>query len=189
MDLQTGGFLVTKRCLTMVQNEEGTRQEMGLCRLGSLCKCNPLAMPPGPMSVAPPPPVLENDFWDQYTKNLEEINMDRWYEDVCSLSAISRFAGGNDIETARDLLVGVLEKVPGLSVTLQEFPIPEHDKVGHNIIASLTGTEYPDMVLVVGGHYDSIAFDAFANAPGALFLILFSLLEALSTMPRGVQLS
>jgi bacterial leucyl aminopeptidase len=39
----------------------------------------------------------------------------------------------------------------------------------YNVIASLTGTEYPDSLCILGGHYDSIVTtgDPFTAAPGA----------------------
>ncbi|MFO8066587.1 MAG: M28 family peptidase [Bacteroidales bacterium] len=52
----------------------------------------------------------------------------------------------------------------GLEVEEMEFTMPEGAS-SDNVIATLTGTEYPDEYVVLGGHYDSYSYDG--DAPGA----------------------
>lgn len=52
----------------------------------------------------------------------------------------------------------------GLEVEEMEFTMPEGAS-SDNVIATLTGTEYPDEYVVLGGHYDSYSYSG--AAPGA----------------------
>jgi hypothetical protein len=52
----------------------------------------------------------------------------------------------------------------GMSVELQDFSMPG-GPASDNVIATLTGTKYPDEVIVIGGHYDSITYSGLE--PGA----------------------
>ena len=52
----------------------------------------------------------------------------------------------------------------GLSVELHDFTMP-NGAASDNVIATLTGTVYPDEYVVLGAHYDSYAYGG--DAPGA----------------------
>ncbi len=52
----------------------------------------------------------------------------------------------------------------GLDVEVMDFYMPGGPS-SDNVIATLTGTEYPDEFVVLGGHYDSISWSG--DAPGA----------------------
>jgi hypothetical protein len=52
----------------------------------------------------------------------------------------------------------------GLEVEVMDFTMPG-GPASDNVIATHTGTKYPDEYVVVGGHYDSISFSG--DAPGA----------------------
>jgi hypothetical protein len=52
----------------------------------------------------------------------------------------------------------------GLPVTLQTFTVNGQPSSA-NVIATLTGTKFPDQYVVLGGHYDSYSYSG--NAPGA----------------------
>ncbi len=51
----------------------------------------------------------------------------------------------------------------GLSVYTQDFPLPSNSS--DNVIATLTGTAFPDEYVVMGAHYDSYSWSS--SAPGA----------------------
>lgn len=53
----------------------------------------------------------------------------------------------------------------GLVVEAMDFTMPG-GPASDNVIATLTGTKYPDEYVVIGGHYDSINRNS-SNAPGA----------------------
>ncbi|MDY0198359.1 MAG: M20/M25/M40 family metallo-hydrolase [Tenuifilaceae bacterium] len=53
----------------------------------------------------------------------------------------------------------------GLVVETMDFTMPG-GPASDNVIATLTGTKYPDQYVVIGGHYDSINRNS-SNAPGA----------------------
>ncbi|MDD2279589.1 MAG: M20/M25/M40 family metallo-hydrolase, partial [Bacteroidales bacterium] len=53
----------------------------------------------------------------------------------------------------------------GLVVETMDFTMPG-GSASDNVIATLTGTKYPDEYVVIGGHYDSINRNS-SNAPGA----------------------
>ncbi len=52
----------------------------------------------------------------------------------------------------------------GLSVELQDFPMPSGN-ASDNVLATLTGTKYPNEYVVVGSHFDS--YSSGSSAPGA----------------------
>jgi len=52
----------------------------------------------------------------------------------------------------------------GLPVTLQNFTVNGQNS-SDNVIATLTGTKFPDQYVILGGHYDSYSYSG--NAPGA----------------------
>lgn len=52
----------------------------------------------------------------------------------------------------------------GLEVEVMDFTMPG-GPASDNVIATLTGTKYPDEYVIVGGHYDSISWSG--DAPGA----------------------
>jgi hypothetical protein len=52
----------------------------------------------------------------------------------------------------------------GLDVELNDFTMP-NGPASDNIIATITGTRYPDEIVVLGAHYDSYAYGG--TAPGA----------------------
>ncbi|MFP4470303.1 MAG: M28 family peptidase [Bacteroidales bacterium] len=52
----------------------------------------------------------------------------------------------------------------GMDVEIQDFTMP-NGPASDNVIATLVGTKYPDEFIVIGGHYDSIAYSG--SEPGA----------------------
>jgi len=96
---------------------------------------------------------------------LAEIDAVRWFGDMFELSCIDRYTRGMEIADARDWLVGQFSSIPGLTVTTQAFDVGPD--MGENVIATMTGTERPEDLVIVGAHYDSIAESASVRAPGA----------------------
>jgi len=54
-----------------------------------------------------------------------------------------------------DWLSGALNKQPGLKIKLKTNGHFLPDTIGHNVIGELTGTEFPNEVITIGGHLDS----------------------------------
>ncbi len=54
-----------------------------------------------------------------------------------------------------DELAARIQKGEKIKLSLKTFGYFRPDTVGHNVIAELTGTEYPDRIITVGGHLDS----------------------------------
>ncbi len=82
---------------------------------------------------------------------------------VLDLSSIyTRCANGPGAWTARDMLVAELTSY-GYTPVLEYFSsyYPE------NVVVELPGTVDPDKIIVIGGHYDSIAGGCSSESPGA----------------------
>jgi hypothetical protein len=160
-------------CRTMGGYSERDPAKIWTCAdWGSMCKCLE-NMPAGPEPPVPEVPPAAAGQWDKTM--LTEIDMVLWKEHVDRLAAMNRFSGFYDIIAARDFIKDFLAALPGTEVTIQEFPLDKPSKfpqftqeVAYNVICTIKGTEYPDSVIVIGGHYDAIAYDGFV-APG-LFL-------------------
>jgi len=71
--------------------------------------------------------------------------------------------------TAYKDLVGdyLADKLTGYGYTVTFDPFQSGSTNCRNIVATKTGTVYPDEYVVVGGHYDSISPDPTNRAPGA----------------------
>ncbi|MDJ0836436.1 MAG: M28 family peptidase [Acidobacteriota bacterium] len=96
-----------------------------------------------------------------------QLDGQRWFNDLYKLHCLSRNSFSSDIEIARDYLADEFRSL-GLSVTLQDFP--NGSTTNQNVIATLTGTERPEDIYIIGAHYDSISnIDGGTadNAPGA----------------------
>jgi len=92
--------------------------------------------------------------------------MKRWYETVRNLTTFNRYSLGPGICDAKDWIVNAMQEIPGLSVTTQKFT--KWGKSLYNVIGTITGTEFPEQFVVVGGHYDSISQKPDVAAPGAV---------------------
>ncbi len=77
----------------------------------------------------------------------------------------TRYAYLPQADSAGDWIYKKLDSINNLSVVKQYFPLPNGD-TGFNVIATLSGTKYPDEYVIMGAHYDSWAPDS-TNAPGA----------------------
>jgi hypothetical protein len=77
----------------------------------------------------------------------------------------TRYAYMPQADSAGEWIYQKLDSISNLSVVKQYFPFPNGD-TGFNVIATHTGTLYPDEYVVIGGHYDSQSVDNM-HAPGA----------------------
>lgn len=94
----------------------------------------------------------------------DEIDEQRWYNDVMALASFNRYTHGADILNARDWLVTQFQAMPNLSVKTESFQVG--GTTAFNVIATLTGAVTPDDLYIVGAHYDSISESPGTAAPG-----------------------
>jgi Zn-dependent M28 family amino/carboxypeptidase len=112
----------------------------------------------------PKPISVPDGFWKStdVQEAIEELDIELWYKHVSKLASINRFTCSPDITEATDYLFEFLSSLPGMEVQQQEFPLPTPSNGvsgGVNIIGRVVGSEFPERIIIVGGHYDSIAFD------------------------------
>ena len=96
---------------------------------------------------------------------IDEVDEQRWFDDLVALAAYNRWTHGSEIDDARDWLVQQLQALPGLTVTTESFEVDA--SVAWNVIATLGGSVWPDELYIVGAHYDSISQSPQTAAPGA----------------------
>jgi hypothetical protein len=96
---------------------------------------------------------------------VDEVDAQRWFNDVTALAAYNRYTHGSEILDARDWLVLQFEVLPGLSVSTQSFQVD--GTTAFNVVAELTGTQRPDDWCIIGAHYDATSENPGAAAPGA----------------------
>jgi len=94
---------------------------------------------------------------------VDQVDIANVEQSVNDLSAITtRCAAGPGADIARDMIVAQLQSY-GYSPTLQSFS----GTYSENVIAELPGTTAPEQIIVIGGHYDSIAGSCTSVSPGA----------------------
>jgi len=96
---------------------------------------------------------------------VDEVDPQRWFNDVTALAAYNRYTHGSGILEARDWLVLQLEALPALAVTTQSFQVG--GTTAFNVVAELTGTVRSDDWYIIGAHYDAISESPGVAAPGA----------------------
>lgn len=96
---------------------------------------------------------------------IDDIDIDRWEDDVKYLASLNRYTLGDQVIVARDWFKKELEALPGFEVSLGEFSVG--GKKAYNVVAKIKGTERPDDWYIVGGHYDSTSQSPSSKAPGA----------------------
>ena len=89
----------------------------------------------------------------------------RWMSDVATLAGYNRYTHGSEIADARDWLVAQFSALPGVTVTTPSFSVGA--TTAYNVVATVTGSERPAELYVVGAHYDSISQNPGSAAPGA----------------------
>jgi len=101
---------------------------------------------------------------DSLKKNVQ------WLQDMGT-----RFALSSDRKLVATKIMDCFIKYGYTNTTLDSFYLQNvyrnvvYSTWQYNVIATIEGTEYPDSICIIGGHYDSIIRDdgAFENAPGA----------------------
>ncbi len=79
-------------------------------------------------------------------------------------SVSTRYFSTADKDLVADFLA---DKLTGYGYTVTFDPFTSGGVPCRNIVATKTGTTYPDEIIVVGGHYDSISPNPTSLAPGA----------------------
>ncbi|MEM7581855.1 MAG: M28 family peptidase [Acidobacteriota bacterium] len=95
----------------------------------------------------------------------EEVDAQRWFNDVSTLSSYNRYTHGSEILQARDWLVQQFAAMPGLTVETPVFEVGA--TAAFNVLATLTGSVRPDDLYIVGAHYDATSQSPGNAAPGA----------------------
>ena len=105
-----------------------------------------------------------------YQPLIARIRPSRWFNDLSTLASWKRNSYSPEIDLARDWLAGEFGAL-GLTVTTPSFNVPGATTVQiENVVATLTGTTFPDEWILVGAHYDSrnISVSNISNpSPGA----------------------
>jgi len=96
---------------------------------------------------------------------VDQVNGNRWFDDVVSLASYNRYTHSPDILNARDWLVSEFQALPNLTVTTQSFMVS--GTTAYNVVATLEGARGADQWYVIGGHYDSTSQNPSVAAPGA----------------------
>ena len=82
----------------------------------------------------------------------------------------TRFFASDSIWAAAQWLYDRFVEFGYTDVVFDDFVDPDYGVPVRNVIATKRGTLYPDSVIIIGGHYDSIVYDGtdwFVWAPGA----------------------
>ena len=96
---------------------------------------------------------------------IDEVDAQRWFDDVVALASYNRYTHGPEIDAARDWLVLQLESLPGLTVATESFQVG--GTTAWNVIATLRGSLHGEDLFIVGGHYDATSEAPQTAAPGA----------------------
>ena len=87
-----------------------------------------------------------------YQPLIARIRPSRWFNDLSTLASWKRNSYSPEIDLARDWLAGQFGAL-GLTVTTPSFNVTTVQI--ENVVATLTGTTFPDEWIVIGAHYDS----------------------------------
>lgn len=90
----------------------------------------------------------------QIQQRVNAVDTQRWFDALTTLASYDRSSYGPDIDLARNWLIGQFN-LAGMQVSTQTFTIGGTATQVENVIARLTGSTYPNELIVVGGHYDS----------------------------------
>lgn len=102
--------------------------------------------PPPRTTPAEPDPVVE--------AMVDSVSIDRISADVQRMQDfVNRYSAGDSVRSARDWLLARFRSLGIDSVALQEFDPAQAE----NVYAVKPGVGHPEKVVIIGGHYDSIA--------------------------------
>jgi Zn-dependent M28 family amino/carboxypeptidase len=107
--------------------------------------------------------------WKSYAGPLPEItdaeaqasgNLRRHLDELCVTIGERNFRYPGNLEKSIEYIKSEFEDM-GYAVELQEVPTPsfisDQRQPFFNIVAEVKGSKFPDKIIVVGGHYDSVA--------------------------------
>ena len=97
------------------------------------------------------------------TAVLEQLDIDRWLNDVTTLTGWNRKTGSNDNDSAKDWIADKMSAL-NLNVTTPQFFVG--NQATHNIMGKQIGSLRADEWYIIGAHMDSIPSSG--NAPGAV---------------------
>lgn len=95
----------------------------------------------------------------------DEVDAQRWFDDIVTLASHNRYTHGSGILAARDWVAQQLQALPGVTVTTPSFHVGS--TTAYNVVGTLPGTTQLDDWYIVGGHYDSTSQAPYTAAPGA----------------------
>ncbi len=105
------------------------------------------------------------DFLPEVQALVDEVNGNRWFDDVVTLASYNRHTHSPDNLNARDWLVTQFQALPNVTVTTPSFSVS--GTTAYNVVARIEGALGNHHWFVVGGHYDSTSQDPSVAAPGA----------------------
>ncbi len=111
------------------------------------------------------PPAPKTTFLPEVQTLVDQVNGNRWFDDVVSLASYNRHTHSPDNLNARDWLVAQFQSLPNLTVTTPSFSVS--GTTAYNVVARLEGALGADDWYVIGGHYDSTSENPSVAAPGA----------------------
>ncbi len=109
-----------------------------------------------------PPHIVE--FGEETQELLNKINVERWQSTLADLAGFNRYTLGSEIEKAFQYLSQEFAKLPGFTVSSQNFRVRSSD--AKNVVATY-GNDSADSIIIVGAHYDSTSEQPSVAAPGA----------------------
>jgi hypothetical protein len=112
---------------------------------------------------APPQPKART--LPEFQPLVDQVNGNRWFDDVVTLASYNRNTHSPDNLNARDWLVTQFQNLGNLTITTPSFSVS--GTTAYNVVARLDGVLDPDDWYVIGGHYDSTSENPSVAAPGA----------------------
>ena len=107
----------------------------------------------------------------QIQMRVDALDTQRWFDAMTTLATYDRSSYGTgaypEIDQARDWLKAEFQLL-GMTVTTPTFSFGSGPTSVENVVAKLTGSTYPDELVIIGGHYDSRQTGSNpVNTPGA----------------------
>jgi hypothetical protein len=115
--------------------------------------------------LANAPAGRKSTFSEPVRGLVDQVNGNRWFDDVVSLSSFNRYTHSQEIHHARNWIVAEFESMPNLTVTTPSFQV--WGTTAYNVVARIDGSARPNDWYVVGGHYDATSEIPAVAAPGA----------------------
>jgi len=111
------------------------------------------------------PPQPKTEILPEVQTLVNQVNGNRWFDDVVTLASYNRYTHSPDNLNVRDWLVTQFQSLPNVTVTTPSFPVS--GTTAYNVVATLEGAHGINDWYVIGGHYDSTSQNPMVAAPGA----------------------